>query len=56
LPERTLSDLSHGASLLQQRLKIAASVENLADRSYRMHGSGIDGPGRSVSVLLEGSL
>jgi outer membrane receptor protein involved in Fe transport len=55
-PGWTTFTLRAGASLLQQRLKIAASVENLADRSYRMHGSGIDGPGRSVSVLLEGSL
>ncbi|HYR19581.1 MAG TPA: TonB-dependent receptor [Myxococcales bacterium] len=37
-------------------LRLTVAAENLADRSYRMHGSGIDGPGRSVSALLEGSL
>jgi hemoglobin/transferrin/lactoferrin receptor protein len=45
-----------GAMLLEHRLRITVAAENLADRSYRMHGSGIDGAGRSVSVLLEGSL
>jgi outer membrane receptor protein involved in Fe transport len=45
-----------GASFFGDRLRVSLAVENLADRTYRMHGSGIDGPGRGVSALLEGSL
>jgi len=45
-----------GGLSLFDRLRITAALENLTNLSYRMHGSGIDGPGRSVQVLLEGSL
>ena len=48
--------LRGGTALFGERVRITVAAENLADRSYRMHGSGIDGPGRSVSALLEGSL
>lgn len=45
-----------GAAFFDERVRLTIAAENLADRSYRMHGSGIDGAGRSVSALFEGSL
>ncbi|MDX1569211.1 MAG: TonB-dependent receptor [Xanthomonadales bacterium] len=34
--------------------QIVGAVENLADRTYREHGSGIDAPGRNLKLSLSG--
>jgi outer membrane receptor protein involved in Fe transport len=35
-----------------ERTTVYAGIENLLDRNYRVHGSGIDGPGINVSVRV----
>ena len=35
-----------------ERTTVYGGVENLLDRNYRVHGSGIDGPGISASVRV----
>jgi outer membrane receptor protein involved in Fe transport len=35
-----------------ERTTIYAGVENLLDQRYRVHGSGIDGPGVNVSLRV----
>lgn len=42
-----------GGWRVNDRLGIALAVENLADRDYRVHGSGINEPGRNVWVTAE---
>ncbi len=37
---------------LNEQVAIEAALTNLADRNYRVHGSGIDSPGRSASLQL----
>jgi outer membrane receptor protein involved in Fe transport len=37
---------------LTETLSVEAAVTNLADRNYRLHGSGIDSPGRSAHLQL----
>lgn len=34
-------------------LTLSAAVENIADRDYRVHGSGINEPGRNVWVMAD---
>ncbi len=34
----------------KQNLKINIGVENITDKDYRIHGSGINAPGRSISI------
>jgi outer membrane receptor protein involved in Fe transport len=34
------------------RLELGIRLENLADRRYREHGSGIDAPGRNIGFWL----
>jgi outer membrane receptor protein involved in Fe transport len=55
-PGWTTFTIRAGTAFFSQRIRITVAAENLADRTYRMHGSGIDGAGRSVSALVEGSL
>lgn len=43
---------SVGASYAWPSLRIAARVENLADRQYREHASGIDAPGIDARLLV----
>ena len=40
----------------KRNLLVAAVLENIGDEAYRYHGSSVNGPGRSVSVSLEGGL
>jgi outer membrane receptor protein involved in Fe transport len=40
----------------KRNFQVAAVLENLGDVAYRYHGSSINGPGRSLSVSLEGGL
>jgi len=35
-----------------ERWTVYAAVENLADRNYRLHGSGVDAPGRNAYLAL----
>jgi outer membrane receptor protein involved in Fe transport len=44
-------DLRAGLPLTEM-LSVEAAVTNLADRNYRLHGSGIDSPGRSAHLQL----
>ncbi len=37
-----------------ERWNVVARLENFLDRDYRRHGSGLDAPGRSFRVSLEG--
>jgi hemoglobin/transferrin/lactoferrin receptor protein len=37
---------------LTERLDLIAALENLLDMNYRLHGSGIDSPGRNLFVRL----
>ena len=37
-----------------ERWKVVMRLENVLDRDYRRHGSGVDAPGRSLRVSLEG--
>ena len=41
---------------LGSALRVTLVAENLADASYRMHASGIDGPGRGLVISVEGML
>ena len=38
---------------LSEDQRITLGVENLFDRDYRVHGSGLNGPGRNVVVTYE---
>ncbi len=40
---------------LDERWQLTASVENLLDKRYRIHGSGIDATGRNLFVSLRSS-
>jgi outer membrane receptor protein involved in Fe transport len=42
-----------GAARLHKYLRLTASVQNLTDETYRVHGSGIDGPGLSALLGME---
>jgi len=33
-----------------QHLELGLRMENLADKNYREHGSGIDAPGRNLGI------
>jgi outer membrane receptor protein involved in Fe transport len=35
---------------------VAAALNNIGDKNYRVHGSGIDSPGRSVMMMLDVAL
>jgi outer membrane receptor protein involved in Fe transport len=39
-----------GGIRLARQLDVAVIGENLADRNYRLYGSGLDAPGRNVQV------
>jgi len=41
---------------ISSRLRVTLAVENLTDASYRSHASGIQGAGRGVSGVVEGTL
>lgn len=45
-----------GGVALGKQLTATVSFLNLLDATYRVHGSGVDEPGRSVAVSLEGRL
>ena len=38
---------------LDRNLDLGLTLENLGDKDYRVHGSGLNGPGRSLIVTLE---
>jgi outer membrane receptor protein involved in Fe transport len=38
---------------VHERLLARLAIENLFDKSYRQHGSGINAPGTNVIVALE---
>jgi outer membrane receptor protein involved in Fe transport len=40
----------------KRNITVAAVVENLGDVPYRYHGSAVNGPGRSLSLSVEGGL
>jgi hypothetical protein len=37
---------------LSESVSVEAALTNIADRNYRIHGSGLDSPGRSALVRL----
>ncbi|MEZ5559639.1 MAG: TonB-dependent receptor [Pseudomonadales bacterium] len=45
-----------GGYRLSARLRVIAGVENLADRDYRVHGSGTNMPGRNFIVTVQAGL
>lgn len=45
-----------GGYALSPALRLSLALENLSDVSYRIHGSGLDGPGLNAVATLEGSL
>lgn len=51
-PGFTVLGLSAGVPL-DEDLDLGVSLENLGDKDYRVHGSGLNGPGRSLIVTLE---
>ena len=40
----------------EHHLQVSAVFENVFDQVYRVHGSGINGPGRGLVIQLEGAL
>lgn len=48
-------DLRGGLALTPQ-LRLSLTLQNLSDETYRIHGSGLDGPGFNTIATLEGSL
>jgi hemoglobin/transferrin/lactoferrin receptor protein len=45
--------LRAGVQLLDERVKVSVGLENLADKDYRLHGSGTNGYGRRLTFALE---
>jgi len=45
-----------GGVRIEKHVHIFAGVENLANRDYRVHGSGVNGPGTNVIVGIEARL
>jgi outer membrane receptor protein involved in Fe transport len=41
------------AAVARGQTRLTAGLENLLDRGYREHGSGIDAPGRHVWVRVD---
>jgi outer membrane receptor protein involved in Fe transport len=52
-PGYAIVSLSAGATLLQN-WQVNAVFYNLGDTDYRIHGSGINGPGRSLRLFIRG--
>jgi hemoglobin/transferrin/lactoferrin receptor protein len=44
---------ARSALRLGERLWLAAAVENIGDEDYRIHGSGLNEPGRNLTLTLE---
>ena len=40
----------------EHHLQLSAVFENVFDQVYRVHGSGINGPGRGLVIQVEGAL
>ena len=38
---------------MNERLRIIFSLENLLDKAYREHGSGLDAPGFNAALTIE---
>ena len=54
-PGFTVVDLRAGFRV-RRLIAISAALENVGDTAYRYHGSSVNGPGRGVSLNLEGGL
>jgi iron complex outermembrane receptor protein/hemoglobin/transferrin/lactoferrin receptor protein len=54
-PGYAVADLRMGWRY-RNRVTVSAVIENLANTSYRVHGSSIDGPGRGIMMLISGGL
>ena len=42
-----------GGVLLNHGARISVGIENLTDQTFRIHGSGIDRPGRNLVLGLD---
>ena len=38
---------------VDERWRLSAAIENLLDKRYRVHGSGIDSVGRNLSLAVQ---
>ncbi|MFQ5693501.1 MAG: TonB-dependent receptor [Nitrospinota bacterium] len=51
-PGFTLFDVAAGWTV-GPRTRMTLSIQNLGDRDYRVHGSGLNGPGRNLVITVE---
>jgi iron complex outermembrane receptor protein/hemoglobin/transferrin/lactoferrin receptor protein len=52
-PAYAVVDLRASYRVWRPHMLLSLVLENLADAPYRTHGSGVNGPGRSLSAMLE---
>jgi outer membrane receptor protein involved in Fe transport len=38
---------------MRPRLQVGLKLQNLGDKNYREHGSGIDAPGRNIGIWFD---
>ncbi|MFT5125307.1 MAG: hemoglobin/transferrin/lactoferrin receptor protein, partial [Verrucomicrobiales bacterium] len=43
-----------GGCRLSDQLNLTLALENIGDENYRVHGSGLNEPGRNAIIALEG--
>ncbi len=53
IPGYMLLDVKGGWQSQNEKLSVICGVENLLDKSYRVPGSGLDGPGLNLTAQLE---